>query len=142
MANRLETILANPETQDEIGGGLTLIVREIDEGQIEQGSCGRNGITIYCQNKQDNRRYAPLDRAARNELIRQNPQLIADAIEQTLREKASQRGCYQNEDYTVIWDSSFLPFHLGFSVICPRGLCHHVVSVRNRSLQDPVSYFI
>ena len=144
MANRLETLLANPEAQDKIGlaGGVTLIVREIGEGQNEQGGSGKNGITIYCQNKQENRGYAPLDRAARNELIRQNPQLIADAIAQTLREKANQRGCYQYEDYTVVWDASFLPFHLGFSVICPRGSCHHVVSVRNRPLQEPVSYFI
>lgn len=136
--------MANTQTQDKIAlaGGLRLIVREIGEGQNEQGSCGKTKITIYSQDQQEDRGFAPLDRAARNELIRQNPQLIADAITQTLREKASQRGCYQYEDYTVVWDASFLPFHLGFSVICPRGSCHHMVSVRNRSLQEPVSYFI
>ena len=146
MANRLTTTTADTETQDKLAlFGLKSTVQEIDEGQNKQGSCGKDGITIYLisgQEKEDDRGLAPLDRAARNELFRQNPHLIAAAIAQTQREQAKQRGHYQYEDYNVVWDASFLPFHLGFSVICPRGSCHHLVSVRNSFLQEPVSYFV
>ena len=135
--------MANPETQDKLAVvGSRSRVRENSEGKNKQGSCRKDGITIYLisgQDKEEDRGFAPLDRAARNELFRQNPQLIAATIAQTQREQANQRGCYQYEDYTVIWDAGFLPFHLGFSVICPKGICHHLVSVRNRFLQEPVS---
>lgn len=143
MANRLRTTKANTETQDKLAVvGSRSRVREISEGSNKQGSCGKDGITIYLiagQDNEEDRGFAPLDRAARNELFRQNPQLIAATIAQTQREQANQRGYFQYEDYAVVWDAGFLPFHLGFSVICLKGICHHLVSVRNRFLQTPVS---
>ena len=146
MGNKLNMTLANTETQDNLTVvGSKSTVQEISEGQRKQGSYGKNGITIYListQGNEEDQGFAPLDRAARNELFRQNPQLIAATIAQTQREQANQRGYYQYEDYTVVWDASFVPFHLGFSVICPRGLYHHLASVRNRFLQEPVSYLI
>lgn len=138
--------MANTEAQDKLAlVGSKSTVPEIIEDQNKQGSCGKDGITIYLvsgQDKEEDEGVGPLDRAARNELFRQNPQLIAATIAQTRREQANQRGFYQYEDYTIVWDASFVPFHLGFSIISPRGLCHHLVSVRNRFLQDPVSYFV
>ncbi len=146
MANWLKRTMANTEIQDKLAlVGLQSTVRRISENQNKQGSCGKDGITIHLisgQDKEEDRGFALLDRAARNELFRQNPQLIAATIAQTQREQAKQRGFYQYEDYSVVWDASIVPFHLGFSVICPRGTCHHLVSVRNRFLQEPVSYFV
>ncbi len=138
MGNRLKTTMADTETQDK----LALIVsnptdQETSESENKQDSCGKDGIAIYLISRQDK---APLDRAARNELFRKNPNLIAAAIAHTQREQAKQQGHYQYEDYTVTWDAGFVPFHFCFSVSCPRGLCHHLVSVRNRFLQEPVSY--
>ena len=121
--------------------GSNSTIQEISEGQSKQDSYGKDGFTLYLIHKQDkeDRGFGTLDCATRNELFRKNPQLIAAAIAQTRRELAKQQGFYKYEDYTVAWDASFVPFHLGFSVLCPRGSCHHLVSVRNRSFQDPVS---
>ena len=134
--------MADTETQDK----LALVrsnstVRETSEGQSKQDSYGKDGFTLYLIHHQDkeDRGLGTLDRAARNELFRRNPELIAVTIAQTWRELAQQRGFCNYEDYTVIWNASFLPFHLSFSFLCPRGSCHHLVSVRNRSFQEPVS---
>ena len=144
MANRLKTLMADRETQDKLASvGSKLTGRETSEDQNKQDSCGKDGITVYLishQDREEDRGIALLDRAARNELFRNNPKLIAAAIAHTQREQAKQQGYYQYEDYTVTWDIGFVPFHLCFSVSCPRGSCRHLVSVRNRFLQEPVSY--
>ena len=145
MNNKLRTTMADIETQDKlvlVGSNST--VPETSEGQSKQGSRGKDGITVYLISHQDKAElgFATLDRAARNELFRQYPELIAAEIARTQRELAKQQGFYDHEDYRVIWDASFVPFHLGFSVLCPRGSCHHLASVRNRSLQEPVSSFV
>lgn len=137
--------MADIEAQDKLALiGSKSTVAEASEGQGNQGSCGKDGIMLYLISRQDkvDLEFATLDRAARNELFRKNPELIAATITHTQRELAKQQGFYNHEDYTVIWDASFVPFHLGFSVLCPRGSCHHLASVRNRSLQEPVSSFV
>ena len=137
--------MADDGTQDKLAlVGSNSAGRETSEGQSKQGSCGKDGITLYLLSHQDKVEigFATLDCASRNELFRKHPELIAATIAHTRRELAKQQGFYTHEDYTVIWDASFVPFHLGFSVFCPRGSCHHLASVRNRSLQEPVSSFV
>ena len=145
MNTRLTTTMADTKTQGKLAlVGSNSTIRESSEGQSKHDSYGKDGFTLYLIHHQDkeDRGFGTLDRATRNELFRKNPQLIAAAIAQTRRELAKQQGLYKYEDYTVAWDASFVPFHLGFSVLCPRGSCHHLVSVRNRSFQEPVSSLV
>lgn len=135
MDNGLITTMADTETQDKLAlVGSNSTIRETSEGQSNQDSYGEDGLTLYLIHHRDkeDRGVKTLDRAARNEVFRKNPELIAATIAQTWRELAKQRGFYNYEDCTVVWNASFVPFHLAFSFLCPRGSCHHLVSVRNR----------
>ena len=105
-------------------------------------SDGLDGISIWfisLRDKDEERVVTPLNRAARNELFRKNPNLIAAAIEQIQRLQAKQQGRYQTEECIISWHASFVPFHLEYTVNSSKGECKHLVSVRNRSLEEPVS---
>lgn len=88
---------------------------------------------------QDDNVIRPLNTAARNELVRQNPHLIAGAIEQRQRELARRTGSYRAETCLIFWNESHIPFHMEYTARWQNDACHHLVSVRDRSLNDPVS---
>ena len=85
------------------------------------------------------RRVEPLNTAARNQLVRNNPDLISFSITQCLRQLANQHGFYRKEGCIVSWDTSIIPFHLEYTVKWSNAECQHLVSVRSHSLQNVVS---
>ena len=117
--------MANTEAQDKLAlVGSKSTVPEIIEDQNKQGSCGKDGITIYLvsgQDKEEDQGVGPLDRAARNELFRQNPQLIAATIAQTRREQANQRA-FTNMKTIPLFGMPALCRSISVSVSFPQGV--------------------
>ncbi len=81
----------------------------------------------------------PLNKAARNEMARKNPEVASKAIAQARLTLASREGILKKGDCVVSWERAFIPHHLRFKIKCPKGECEHLASVTNRALRDPVS---
>ena len=80
----------------------------------------------------------PLNKAARNEMARQNPEIGRKAIEQARLAVISQEGFSKKGDCVVSWERAFIPHHLRFKIKCLEGDCEHFASVTNPAVRDPV----
>ncbi|KAK4690597.1 hypothetical protein P7C71_g6228, partial [Lecanoromycetidae sp. Uapishka_2] len=82
----------------------------------------------------------PLNKAARNEVVRNNPEIATVAIESLRLSLANRQGFFKKGDFVVSWEAAFIPYHLRFTVKCPKGEVEHFASVTDRAIRDPVQY--
>ena len=130
------------EAVAEGSSGRTYVSNQNDSDDIDHAGSSSSRPTALFQifsRDQDDNVIRPLNTAARNELVRQNPHLIAGVIAQRQRELAQRTGSYRAEDCLIFWNESHIPFHMEYTARWQNDACHHLVSVRNRSLNDPVS---
>lgn len=79
-----------------------------------------------------------LNKEQRNFLARTNPTMITTCLTNALRQMAHQEGCHQFADCVVSWKSSFIPFHVVYTIVRSEAKCEHLTSIKNLRTRDAV----
>ena len=82
----------------------------------------------------------PLNRAARNDMVRKDPSIVQTAIASARSVLADKEGIYREAGCTISWKPAFIPYHIHFTVRSSETECQHLASATNRTLRDPVRY--